>query len=97
MPPSPGRTQVEFPWAEDVGPLRLQQEPHALGAARMGVGACLWEGELLLAAYLASLPAHRFMGARVVELGSGPGLVGLMLARMGAKVVITDIEKVGRK
>lgn len=27
-------------------------QPHAISAKRMGVGACLWEGELLLAAYL---------------------------------------------
>lgn len=27
-------------------------QPHAITAKRMGVGACLWEGELLLAAYL---------------------------------------------
>ena len=77
--------QVTLPWANDVT-LRLKQEPHALNATRMGVGACLWEGELLLAAYLATLPLHRYIGARVVELGSGPGLVGLMLAKLGAKV-----------
>lgn len=61
--------QVEFPWAEGVGPVRLKQQPHALTAARMGVGACLWEGELLLAAYLSSQPLHRYIGARVVVGG----------------------------
>jgi tRNA1(Val) A37 N6-methylase TrmN6 len=35
---------------------------------------------------VATLPLHRFIGARVVELGSGPGLVGLMLAKLGARV-----------
>ena len=44
------------------------------------------EGELFLAAYLATLPLHRYIGTRVVELGSGPGLIGLMLAKLGAKV-----------
>jgi hypothetical protein len=43
--------QVTMPWAHDVT-VRLKQEPHALTAARLGVGACLWEGELFLAAYL---------------------------------------------
>lgn len=106
-------------------------QPHALGAARIGVGACVWEGEMLLAAYLASLPRHRFVGeqtpvhsvthmqpqslrsiflrlcalsvhhppwmwmcvcvcvcvgARAIELGAGPGLAGMVLARMGAEV-----------
>ncbi|KXZ52753.1 hypothetical protein GPECTOR_8g144 [Gonium pectorale] len=41
-----------------------------------------------------SLPHYRYIGARVVELGAGPGLVGILLARMGAKVHITDIAKV---
>ncbi|GLC37860.1 hypothetical protein PLESTB_001483900 [Pleodorina starrii] len=72
----------------------IRQQPKAINATRMGVGACVWEGELFLAAYLASLPIYRYMGARVVELGSGPGLVGILLAKMGAKVHITDIEKV---
>lgn len=46
-------------------------QPKALNATRMGVGACVWEGELLLAAYLAGLPRHRYIGATVIELGSG--------------------------
>jgi predicted nicotinamide N-methyase len=61
-------------------------QPKALNASRMGVGACVWEGEMLLAAYLASMPRHRFQGARCVELGCGPGLAGMVLAKMGANV-----------
>jgi hypothetical protein len=30
----------------------LHSQPRDIPASRMGVGACLWEGELLLAAYL---------------------------------------------
>jgi hypothetical protein len=33
-------------------PKNNHAQPHAITAKRMGVGACLWEGELLLAAYL---------------------------------------------
>jgi len=77
--------EVTLPWANNVT-IRLKQEPHALNATRMGVGACLWEGEIFLAAYLSSLPLHRYIGARVIELGSGPGLIGLMLSKLGAKV-----------
>lgn len=86
----------------------------------MGVGACVWEGEvrgkgleilsllcrlqtpileaivpqLFLAAYLAYQPRHRFMGQRVIELGSGPGLAGILLAKLGSRVWISDIKKV---
>ncbi|KAG2439293.1 hypothetical protein HXX76_004652 [Chlamydomonas incerta] len=72
----------------------IQQEPKKINATRIGVGAVCWEGELFLATYLASLPAYRYIGARVVELGAGPGLAGIMLAKMGAKVHVTDIAKV---
>lgn len=44
----------------------------------------------------ASLPAYRYIGQRVVELGSGPGLVGILLAKLGARVAVTDIGKVRR-
>lgn len=74
--------------------IKLEQQPHALNATRVGVGACVWEGELFLAAYLAHLPNHRYIGQRVIELGSGPGLAGILLAKLGAKVLVSDIKKV---
>uniref|UniRef100_A0A383VXQ9 FAM86 N-terminal domain-containing protein n=1 Tax=Tetradesmus obliquus TaxID=3088 RepID=A0A383VXQ9_TETOB len=69
----------------------INQKPHEVTAKKLGVGACAWEGEMLLAAYLMSaVPAHRYTGMRVLELGSGPGLAGLLAAKLGARVVITD-------
>ena len=41
-------------------------------------------------ASLAPLPA----GMRCVELGAGVSLVGLALAAMGARVTVTDVDKV---
>lgn len=35
----------------------VKQRPRDIPASRMGVGACLWEGELLLAAYLGAFSA----------------------------------------
>lgn len=35
-------------------------------------------------------PRHRYTGMTVIELGSGPGLAGLLAAKLGARVVITD-------
>ena len=74
--------------------VKLEQQPHALNATRMGVGACVWEGELFLAAFLAHQPSHRFIGQRAIELGSGPGLAGILLAKLGARVLVSDIKKV---
>ncbi|GAB4822736.1 hypothetical protein N2152v2_009782 [Parachlorella kessleri] len=69
-------------------------QPTSITAKKIGVGACLWDGALVLTAYLASQPRYKYVGMRCIELGAGVGLVGLALAMMGAQVVITDIEKV---
>lgn len=53
----------------------------------MGVGACVWDGALVLAGYLAAQPRYAYVGCRAVELGAGVGLVGLALAKMGAQVL----------
>lgn len=74
--------------------LPLQAQPSGLTAKKVGVGACLWDGALVLAAYLRTLPRHRFHGMRCVELGAGVGTVGLVAARLGAHATITDIRKV---
>jgi hypothetical protein len=66
--------------------LRILQQPTSITAKKVGVGACLWDGAILLAAYLVSMPRHKFVGARCIELGAGVGLVGLALAKMGAEV-----------
>ncbi|KAK9796702.1 hypothetical protein WJX73_005066 [Symbiochloris irregularis] len=68
--------------------LRLQQQPHML-ARDMGVGSVLWDGAFVLSAYLFEM-RKSYQGLRCIELGSGVGLVGLLLACMGAQVVMTD-------
>ncbi len=67
-----------------------------------GCGGKIWPAAEVLGAYIASSPHYRtisssgvsaWKGKTVVELGSGTGLVGLLVARMGlatAGVWITD-------
>merc|ERR1712216_859537 len=50
-------------------------------------GARVWGSAYALSEYLEQLPMK---GARIVELGAGPGLVGLVAAALGAKVTLTD-------
>ncbi|KAK9815244.1 hypothetical protein WJX72_000525 [[Myrmecia] bisecta] len=68
----------------------IQQQPSKLTANRLGVGACLWDGALVLTAYLSAQPRDSFQGLRCLELGAGVGLVGLVLAKLGASVMLTD-------
>eukprot|EP00904_Undaria_pinnatifida_P005369 jgi/Undpi1/1962/HiC_scaffold_12.g05349.m1 len=63
----------------------------------VGIGGGLWSTGILLTQHLcqhAALYDGVFRGKRVLELGSGTGLVGVAAARFGppAEVVITDLE-----
>ncbi|KAK1948097.1 Protein N-lysine methyltransferase METTL21A [Phytophthora citrophthora] len=60
------------------------------GGTALGFGASVYDAAVALSLYLAS---HRELveGSRVIELGSGPGLVGVVAAHLEPKsVVITD-------
>lgn len=73
----------------ELAPLRVLEDPQGVWAA--GNGATLWDCALFLAAFLAQRPAERGVaGGRVLELGSGLGLLSLVLARLGAEVVATE-------
>lgn len=69
----------------------IKQNPTALKGSRVRVGAAVWDGAYVLAAYLDAQPAGSFRDMRCVELGCGCGLLGLVLARLGASAVyLTD-------
>jgi predicted nicotinamide N-methyase len=55
--------------------------------ARLPYGIMLWTASIALAHEVASRP---LAGARVLELGAGTGLPGLVAASMGARVAQTD-------
>ncbi|XP_078465087.1 protein N-lysine methyltransferase METTL21A isoform X2 [Lampetra planeri] len=57
---------------------------------RLGVAAVVWDAAVVLATYL-ELGAVEVKGKRVLELGAGTGLVGIVAALLGASSVsITD-------
>ncbi|KAI8467939.1 MAG: hypothetical protein J3K34DRAFT_523316 [Monoraphidium minutum] len=74
----------------------LRQNPALLQKAARGevrVGACVWDSGYVLCALLEARAAAGQLalgGARCVELGAGCGLVGLVAARLGASVMLTD-------
>lgn len=59
----------------------------------LGIGGKLWDSCLVLTRYLAARREILF-GKRVVELGSGLGLVGIFCSLLGARVTLTDLEEV---
>lgn len=55
-------------------------------------GSILWNASVVLMHYFQQkLPANYFEGKRVLELGSGVGLVGIQMAQMGAHVTCTEL------
>jgi hypothetical protein len=58
----------------------------------LGIGGKLWDSSLVLTRYL-YLHRLELIGKRVIELGSGTGLVGMFCALLGAKeVTLSDIQ-----
>jgi predicted nicotinamide N-methyase len=69
--------------------MTIRQEDMA-GARHLG--ACIWPSGLLMAHWLKAQP-WRVTNLRVLELGSGGGLVGIYASRLGASEVLsTDAD-----
>ncbi|XP_069012430.1 EEF1A lysine methyltransferase 3-like [Embiotoca jacksoni] len=66
--------------------LRIRQ----LFGANLGVAARVWEAALHLCRYFEEKPVQ-LTGKRVIELGAGTGVVGILAARLGADVTLTDL------
>lgn len=61
--------------------------------AHLPYGVALWPAAIALAHDVAARP-EAFRGARVLELGAGTGLPGIVAASLGARVVQTDRHEV---
>ncbi|XP_032994358.1 EEF1A lysine methyltransferase 3 [Lacerta agilis] len=58
--------------------------------AQLGVAAPVWEAALTLCEYFEAQKLN-FWGKKVIELGAGTGLVGILAALLGGDVTITDL------
>lgn len=74
---------------EDESRLLTEAEP----AGRLPYGVVLWPAAIALAHEVASR-AEELRGRRVLELGAGTGLPGIVAASLGASVVQTDRHEV---
>ncbi|KAG0030434.1 Methyltransferase-like protein 21D [Podila clonocystis] len=84
-----------------IEPLEIYEDP--TGTLRGGVGSTIWDAAIVLSKYLEKsklYAANKGKSIKVLELGSGTGIVGLAMARLMSakgiqgKVVLTDKESV---
>lgn len=66
--------------------LRIKQ----VFGANLGVAAPVWEAAVYLSEYLVKQSVE-MKGKRVIELGAGAGLLGIVAAHLGAVVTLTDL------
>ena len=88
LAPDSSWSTLAFDVAQRGPPLRVRVGSHIGGGAE--TGCVLWPAALALAALVRSAPqlvAH----SRVIELGAGVGLPGLLCASHASLVVLTDI------
>jgi len=57
------------------------------------VGSWCWESAICLAEYCYDHMFQQFKNKRIVEIGSGTGIVGLQLCALGGNVTLTDREE----
>eukprot|EP00747_Dinoflagellata_sp_TGD_P169455 gnl/TRDRNA2_/TRDRNA2_198450_c0_seq1.p1 gnl/TRDRNA2_/TRDRNA2_198450_c0~~gnl/TRDRNA2_/TRDRNA2_198450_c0_seq1.p1 ORF type:complete len:302 (+),score=40.78 gnl/TRDRNA2_/TRDRNA2_198450_c0_seq1:52-957(+) len=76
----------------NVGHLVLEVDHESLETSRDLTGGVVWRGGELLASWLPRLLPDWF-GIRVLEIGSGTGVLGLGAALLGADVLLTDLPE----
>lgn len=81
---------LELPEPADAAAYIEQRlEPAAPGGDKLPYWTKLWPAALVLAQFVAALPAE---GGPLLELGAGLGLPGLVAAAQGREVVQTDLD-----
>ncbi|XP_040196796.1 EEF1A lysine methyltransferase 3 [Rana temporaria] len=58
--------------------------------SNLGVAAPVWEAALNLCAYFEEQKLN-FKGKKIIELGAGTGIVGILLSLLGGNVTLTDL------
>ena len=75
--------------------LDIEQDP---SSQLLGHGAVVWDAAVIFSKYMEHDPkqfsAEKLHGKSVIELGSGCGLGGIAFMMKGAKVMLTDLQKV---
>jgi predicted nicotinamide N-methyase len=74
--------------------LNERDESLEIYQTRIGsVGSWCWESAICLAEYCYDHMFNQFKNKRIVEIGSGTGIVGIQLSALGGHVTLTDREE----
>jgi predicted nicotinamide N-methyase len=85
------RETVEIPIVDDSSSI-ITLRQYISSDDRWGIHSSVWEGGLALLAYLQQHPVPK--DTLIVDLGSGTGIVGLGLTKLGyTKVAVTDLQE----
>lgn len=83
-----------YPLALDSGAVLRLRQLQAGEVTGLGTGATVWPAAHVLAKYLERRFGQGGMkGSRVVDLGSGTGVAGIVAAALGAEAFLTDHEQ----
>lgn len=55
-----------------------------------GIGGVIWDGSILLCYLLETIDVKILQSLRILEVGAGAGLCGILAAKIGAEVILTD-------
>lgn len=85
---------VIYPLALESGAVIEIKQLQAGEITGLGTGATVWPAAHVLAKYLERRYGERGLaGSRVVDLGSGTGVAGIVAAALGAEAFLTDQEQ----
>ena len=75
-------------YSDEVDTVVIEQDPGLTGGT-------VWDAETVLSHYLVETFGRKGLaGKRIIELGAGTGLAGIVAARLGADVVFTELDAV---
>eukprot|EP01112_Ceratiomyxa_fruticulosa_P022764 TRINITY_DN844_c0_g2_i1.p1 TRINITY_DN844_c0_g2~~TRINITY_DN844_c0_g2_i1.p1 ORF type:complete len:203 (-),score=37.58 TRINITY_DN844_c0_g2_i1:74-682(-) len=69
--------------------IHLKQNPHS-----RFIGSYIWDASFVMSKYLETRPPEEIVGKKFIEVGSGLGLVGIVVGLLNGDITLTDIPDV---
>lgn len=85
--------RFESSTTEHPSPVMTVQLNQTIGDESGEYQSTVWDAARVFSAYLCSFPDGYWTDKRVLEVGSGTGYCGIVCAKLGAKVTLTDLPE----